>query len=248
MIPPPITSAPEWRGEPVNGKRILVWPSEGWGDQIMWGRYLPELLARGAQITVAAHPKLVRLFERLGYNTFVVAEHRPVPVCDYWITFGLLPLRLGWPPPAEAVYIDFPHRQGGGVGVMPTGNPTYHNDANRSLFGAHAERLLDLGQDLRPEATGLYDFADTADLICGFDLIVTVDTALANLAGSMGKACWVLIPRIRPSYRWGGPRGPTWYPGVQQYRQTTEGDWTPVLDHIQADLALRSSARPRDTV
>lgn len=122
---------------------------------------------------------------------------------------------------------------------MPTGNPTYHNDANRSLFGANAERLLAMGRDLRPEATGLYDFADTADLVAGLDLVITVDTALANLAGSMGKECWVLIPQVNASYRWGTANSVTWYPRVKQYRQQTAGDWAAVLDQVVVDLATR---------
>lgn len=236
VVPLPDPDLAEWKGESLAGKTLLIWPSEGYGDMIMWARYLPVLQRQGVDFVVAANVRLVRLFERIGCRVHILGTKRPLPAVDVWTHFNLLPHFLGWRPVAEAVYLDFPHTSGGGIGVVPTGFSRYHNDANRSLFGEDAERLLALGRDLRPEATGAFDFSDTADIIAGLDLVVSVDTSVANLAGSMGKACWVLLPAVKTSYRWGSP-GQNWYPAVKQYRQEDDGTWGPVLDRIEADLA-----------
>lgn len=231
----PVTRAPMWRGEDVAGKRVVVCPEQGWGDQIMWGRYLPLLRETGAEVVVVCHPKLARLFERLGFWTRPAMLDRPIPEGDYWTLFGALPRLLGGIPPAE--YLNIPLGRGGGVGVVPTGNPAHFNDANRSLPPIEAERLLTLGKDLRPEATGLYDFSDTADLIADLDLIVTVDTAMAHLAGSMGKSCWVLLPHANMDRRWGdGDRSP-WYPSMRLFRQPEGDAWGAVLGQVLHQLS-----------
>jgi hypothetical protein len=126
------------------------------------------------------------------------------------------------------------------VGLMTAGNPVYANDANRSLPEAAAAALFGLVArpvDLRPSQTGAADFADTAALMAELDLVISVDTAAAHLAGAMGKPCWVLLPAANPDWRWmRGRRDSPWYPSVRLYRQPAPGDWGPVLDEVAADL------------
>ena len=231
----PITSALRWAGEDLAGKRLVVCADQGWGDQIMAGRFLPELTVRGVEVIVACHPKLARLFERIGYWTRPATTDRPIPESDYWALFTDLAALVRSNPPAE--YLGFPITSGGGVGVVPNGNPVHWNDAQRSLFGDDAAALLKMGRDLRPEATGCYDFSDTADLIADLDLIVTVDSSVAHLAGSMGKRCWVLLPHSGMDRRWGDGVTSRWYPRLKLYRQRSPGDWPSVLNQVARDLA-----------
>jgi tetratricopeptide (TPR) repeat protein len=88
--------------------------------------------------------------------------------------------------------------------------------------------------DLAPD---IADFADTAAAIECLDLVITVDTAVAHLAGALGKPVWTLLP-FSADWRWGneGARTP-WYPTMTLYRQQTPGDWDEVMARVAADLA-----------
>jgi Flp pilus assembly protein TadD len=82
----------------------------------------------------------------------------------------------------------------------------------------------------------LNDFADTAALIGTLDLIITVDTAVAHLAGSLGKPVW-LLSRFDACWRWGRDRTDTaWYPTMRLFRQAAPGDWADVMHRVAAAL------------
>jgi hypothetical protein len=227
----PITAAPRWRGEDLSGKRIVVCAEQGFGDQLMFGRYLPLLRERGANVVIACHPRhLARLFERAGYETRPNYNDRPLPDCDYWTHFGSLPGRLSPQPPAPA-WLNLPLTTGGGVGVMAQGNPKFVDNAARSLPPRFAAQLHSLGRDLSPAATGAVDFLDTAELMAGLDLVVSVCTSVAHLAGALGKPLIVLL-HDRAEWRWGlGARSP-WYPEATLIRQDSPGDWRGVMERL----------------
>jgi ADP-heptose:LPS heptosyltransferase len=82
----------------------------------------------------------------------------------------------------------------------------------------------------------LKDFADTAAFIANLDLIVSVDTAVAHLAGAMGKQVWVLLPFI-PDWRWLLDREDSpWYPTMRLFRQKRAGDWEEPIQRIVNEL------------
>ena len=90
--------------------------------------------------------------------------------------------------------------------------------------------LFSLGPELR-------DFADTMAIIDALDLVVTVDTAVAHLAGAMGKPAWVMLP-YAPDWRWLRDRSDSpWYPSLRLFRQSADRRWEPVIDRIAAELA-----------
>jgi hypothetical protein len=90
----------------------------------------------------------------------------------------------------------------------------------------------------------LTDFYETACAVMALDLAITVDTAVAHLAGALGKPVWVLIPSWR-SWRWFGEGTDTpWYPSMTLYRQSTDSGYGPELERMRADLLAWSNAAP----
>jgi len=92
-------------------------------------------------------------------------------------------------------------------------------------------------------APQLEDFADTAAAVSQLDLVVTVDSAVAHLAGALGRPVWTLLPKV-PNWRWGltGDATP-WYSTMRLFRQRTEGDWPGVIDDLARELEELSAGR-----
>jgi len=151
------------------------------------------------------------------------------------------------------------------VAITWAGNPNHDNDRNRSMAFATLARLfrstdvaqaiapasfVSIQRDLRvddqaPLATAsvthvggeLDDFSDTAAVLALCDLVIAVDTAVAHLAGAMGRPLWVLLP-FAPDWRWtlDGQNSP-WYPAARLFRQRSEGDWDGVIERVGTALA-----------
>jgi ADP-heptose:LPS heptosyltransferase len=89
----------------------------------------------------------------------------------------------------------------------------------------------------------LHDFADTAALVQNLDLVITVDSAVAHLAGALGIRTWVLIQFV-PDWRWLLERTDSpWYPSMKLYRQRERGDWSSPIERLRDDLGQLSSLR-----
>jgi len=241
----------EWRGEPVAGKRLLVWPEQGFGDQIQFARFAPALRDLGAEVTLVAPPPLTALFEGLGVAVIEQqAGPMSVPAFDAWTLLLSIPGRLGTTletipqPPYLAPPVDRAIRwagQGAGkVGVVWRGRPT-GIDAHRSLPGFDAlAPLAEAGADLLDLSDPIGDFADLAAVISELDLLVTVDTAAAHLAGAMGKPAFVLLPWFRTDWRWlEGRADSPWYPSLRLFRQPAFGQWEPVIAEVAAAYGAR---------
>ncbi|MBL8556316.1 MAG: hypothetical protein JNL41_18725, partial [Phenylobacterium sp.] len=135
---------------------------------------------------------------------------------------------------------------GGRIGVATRGNPGHSNDAHRSLPADVAAELLALpgAMSLEPEATGAKDFAETAAIVAGLDLVIAVDTAVAHLAGALGRPAWILLPRIFTDWRWMEGRADSpWYPTARLFRQASPGDWSAVLAEVRRTLTREAIVR-----
>jgi tetratricopeptide (TPR) repeat protein len=90
-------------------------------------------------------------------------------------------------------------------------------------------RLIDLTDKIS-------DFVDTAALINGLDLVITIDTSVAHLAGAMGKPLWILVP-FSPDWRWLRDRKDCpWYPSARLFRQSALGDWPSAINNLAEEL------------
>ena len=99
------------------------------------------------------------------------------------------------------------------------------------------EAAAQLGLPLMDPSAELSDFADTAALVCALDLVITVDTAVAHLAGALGRPAWVLLPFVGCDWRWLRDRDDSpWYDSLRLYRQPKEGDWASVIAAVTRDI------------
>jgi tetratricopeptide (TPR) repeat protein len=247
----PALPFPEWDGEPVEGRKLLIWPEQGLGDQIQFARFAPILQRMGADVTLVCWPPLARLFAgALGVRVVAAAGQIEFPDPDYWVMTMSLAARLGLTPDTlpRDVYLTAPERRaalpkGARIGLVTQGNAHNANDANRSLGETDAARLRAIpgALSLDPVDTGAQDFADTAAIIDQLDLVISVDTATAHLAGAMGKPCWTLIPKANTDWRWLRDRSDSpWYPSMRLFRQPAPGDWASVIDEISRALGEAS--------
>jgi len=147
------------------------------------------------------------------------------------------------------------------VGLVWAGRQVHMSDGNRSvelaqlaplctspcLFfslqkGAPAAQATPAGMTLIDWTGDLRDFADTAAFIANLDLIITVDTAVAHLAGALGKPVWVLLMFV-PDWRWMMDRDDSpWYPTMRLFRQPAAGDWAGAIDELTNALGAKAES------
>jgi tetratricopeptide (TPR) repeat protein len=150
------------------------------------------------------------------------------------------------------------------IGVAWSGDPAHDNDANRSIrlntlapvfaatdadFVSLQHQMRDADRGVLPDfpnllqlERGFRDFADTAAVVASLDAVVSVDSAVAHLAGAMGKPLFLLLP-FGADFRWLRERQDSpWYPTAQLFRQPKFGDWDGVIETLAGELRTRFSA------
>lgn len=152
------------------------------------------------------------------------------------------------------------------IGIVWRGNPKHHNDLHRSVPIQTFRSLLSsticqfvnlqlnptaeesIALQSAPNCIDLTDqiqhYDDTAALIQSLDLVISVDTSVAHLAGALGKPVWILLP-FAPDWRWGlSGTNTRWYPSAKLFRQPRYADWTSVIRNVRLELENRLKARP----
>ena len=238
-----------WDGRAFLGRHVLVRCYHGLGDTLQYARFLPALSTRVASLTVEAQPELLPLLATVpGVDRLIpflpAAPCKPAE-CDFEIMELSHALRLS-PEAVTPPYIvaDPADLLPGTVGLCWQAGSW---DNERSVGPAamapwavsrQAISLVPGATDLpvlNPDGPG--ELAAVASLIASLDLVITVDTMVAHLAGALGRPSWLLV-KHGADWRWGrGGGASAWYPSTQIYRQTRPGDWRDVIDRVTADLA-----------
>jgi hypothetical protein len=254
---------PLWRGEDLTGKSILVHHEQGFGDTIMWSRYLPQVKA--SRVIVAVHFGLFRLFRAQGFDTVVLPGE--VPEVDFQVPFDSLAYVLrverasGEPymvPPPHKALLPVARHTKLKVGIIWSSGTHLAYGRRRSmpvenvlpltglpgvqLFSLAPEGTKDLeqigaGSLVTDMAPMIRDWADTAAIIDKLDLLVSVDTAALHLAGAMGKRAIGLMS-FAPAWQW-HPRlslRARWYDSVELLWSCAPGEWSPLIDQVRRTL------------
>ena len=283
-IAPRACAQPVWDGRPLEGRSVLVWAEQGFGDALQFLRFVPEVARRGGRVVLEVPEGLQGLASRVEGVAAVTLRGTAPPAFDTQAALMSLPHILGMAPPAaSAPYLracgprlapwrarlaargHAPGRELA-VGLVWAGNPALRNSRERSPGFEVVRGLMDIpgvrcfslqkgagradlaGTALPPNFVDLddaiADFDDTAAAIAHLDVVVTCDTAVAHLAGALGKPVFVMLPHA-PDWRHGlDPHASPWYPAMRLFRQGRRGEWADVLARISHALRQAVASLP----
>ena len=251
----------------LKGKTILVMSEPGFIDEIQFARYIPLLAKKGAKPIVMVQEPLRQLFASLLGVASVLELNQPLPEHDVSVPLMSLPHLMGTTAetiPSGESYLTADSAQvaafakrlegvaGKKIGIAWIGaNPsgTLHGKALAPEQLAPLAALQDVSlislqqRQADEELPGIHspgllsDFAQAAGLIANLDMVISVDAAVAHLAGAMGKPVWLLLPVI-PDAPW-SPEGDKsqWYPSMRIFRQRRKGNWDEVIKRVTRELA-----------
>ena len=263
-------SVPEWNGQDLSGRTVLLRVEQGFGDVIMALRYAPAIKALGATVLLGRFSDLAYGFAGIDRVLDEAVATTPVDYCIAVMSLPRIFAANASTIPAEVPYLRVDAARveawrkrlpGDGrfrVGLAWAGSPLHPWDRYRSMTlhdlsplwdadgvrfvslqkGATAEdaRTLSARPDIVNLGQELVDLADTAAVVSQLDLVVCVDTAVAHLAGALGKPVWVMV--AQPSdWRWMKEREDSpWYPMMRLFRQRKPGDWPEVVARLKHGL------------
>lgn len=257
----PNMRSPIWNGMRLNGKVLFV-ADEGYGDAIQFCRFLPTVEDR-CEVIFGCSPELLPLMQTLKGTRQTIKAWADVPphaahcrLSSLGHILNITPEKIPTKPylhadparvaewqnrlPKHAIGITWSGRQTGldcqkRRDIPPQLlQPLLQND--RPFVALQSN---DVGLPIQDISGELVDWAETAAVIACLDLVITVDTAVAHLAGAMGCPVWVMLPRPC-DWRWlRGRSDSIWYPTARLFRQKTPGNWHDVID--QVGLALLSA-------
>lgn len=255
---------PAWVGQPIKGKRLLVYTEQGLGDAIQFFRFLPRVASESkSQLTVDCQPPLHPILTSINSEIGLDASSN----YDYHVSLLSLPGVLGTTLktiPLSQGYLHAPREYSHlwsnlvgnnnklKVGVCWRGNQ--YPDPRRSCPDDIIQSLLEcknidfyslqLAKTTLKDTSKLIDFtsqirnfADTAALIEQLDLVISIDTSVAHLSGAIGKPTWVMIP-FSADWRWGiDGNVSAWYTSVRLFRQRLPADWQGLINEVKESLA-----------
>lgn len=256
-----------WDGKPLTGKKVILRCLHGLGDTLQFIRFAPFIRARAAEFTIESQPQLKTLMAAANVADHVITWGEASPDWDSQIEVNELPrlFRVTEDSIPNAVpYLRVPQPRrvhlGRKSGVLRVGLVWRSSDYNplRSLSLEQIAPLLEipgysffslqagpvqaelaaLGCSIPNLGEQAADVLETAENMLSMDLIISVDTMTAHLAGALGLPVWILLP-LACDWRWMVNRTDSpWYPTARLFRQQNPGDWTSVIRQVRD--ALRS--------
>ena len=255
-----------WNGAALAGKRVLVRCYHGLGDTIQFIRYVPMLKTVAAQVTVWAPPTLIKLLSTARGIDRMIALHDGTPDCEYDADVEVMELPYVFRTTLETIPAGVPYFHVDAadiddskikVGVVWRGGDW---DPRRDVPFSLITRLGDvdgisfyvLQQDaneseqhdrFRMILQKNADALSTARIMRALDLVISVDSMPAHLAGSLGIPTWILLQK-EADWRWMNDRSDSpWYPTMRLFRQWRAGDWEPVIAEIGLQLGKLPASR-----
>jgi hypothetical protein len=261
-----------WDGTPLDGRRVLVRCYHGLGDTLQFIRYAPLVRDAAAEVIVWAQPSLVPLLETMDGIDRLLPLHDGDVGVDFDVDVEVMELSHVFRSTPESVPADVPYLHAVPAPLAKTGRLAVGIawkagdwDERRNLpyplLAPLAEipgvdlHVLQRGSGLaeREEGFGVLSGSDdpgeAARVMCTLDLVISIDSMPAHLAGALGVPVWTLL-HADPDWRWMQGRDDShWYPTMRLFRQDRPGDWQAVIarvaDELRARAAPSTTAMPR---
>jgi len=253
---------PQWNGEALNGKKLLVVCEQGFGDSIQFIRFTKILSDEGAKIIVIAQEELNCLLKNQQGVDEVYSFDDQIPDYDFYVYLLSIPRILEWEPkmniqnfPYISVKnkpLDFLDANKINIGLLTQTRKETGDERTRSIelknfngfFNKEKHNVISLDyfsgetdKSIIDVSPNINDFIDTANIIQNVDLVISVDTVVAHIAGAMNKKVLVMLPAV-PGWRWDLNFSDTtpWYPSMKLFRQPIHNDWDTVLKEIKSEI------------
>jgi len=253
-----------WDGRSLHSKRVLVRCYHGLGDTVQFIRFMPQLRRIARAVTVWSQPKLIPLLQTARGIDCLLPLHDGIVATQYDVDIELMEVPHALRStlrtlPRQVPYFDIPSARArvGGAGPIRAGVVWQSGDwdSRRSIppglmqalmqsTGAVRWSILQRGPALancrfEPGLAGIPVIAgilDEAIALCELDLLISVDTLSAHLAGALGVRTWTLLP-FESDWRWMNHRDDSpWYPTMRLFRQRRAGDWEEVIERVGSCL------------
>ncbi|MFC1680411.1 TIGR03032 family protein [Pseudomonadota bacterium] len=261
---------PQWQGEDIGDKTLLVHTEQGAGDAIQMSRFLPQVARRCNKLILVCPEALKDLFSTIdGIDEIRLPGNMPSDLFDVYLPIMSLgkvlnvspaDMDIEFPYLSAPEYISvpgLPNMRSKRVGLCWRGSSTHKNDHHRSCplrqFARISEGIeceffglnLELGSKELAllEKNGIHNleqelssFGKTAAYLKQMDLVISIDSACAHLAGALDVPVWNLLS-TSADWRWGLAGSTTgWYPGMTLYRQHELDNWAGLIDEVRHDL------------
>lgn len=266
-------NGPEWKGEPIAGKRVLLYTEQAYGDVIHFARYVGLLSEMGAKVVFGVYPVLAALLSRANGEPEITLHGAETPPYHYHLPLMSVPFVLRHEEehiPSKPYLSADPVRVQRWAERIPRGEFTIGIawQGSKSIPGraiplsAFApiskipgvklislqksdglDQLSQMPEGMSVELLGEdFDsgpdaFLDTAAVMMNLDLIISCDTAIAHLAGALGRPLWLILKTV-PDWRWMMERSDSpWYPTARLFRRAKTESWDETLIRVADELA-----------
>ncbi|MBY0509068.1 MAG: tetratricopeptide repeat protein [Rhodospirillaceae bacterium] len=268
---------PQWQGEMLDGKTILLHDEQGFGDTIQFCRYAPLLAERGAKVILGVQKPLVSLLSSLAGVSHIAGWGDAIPAFDFHVpllglprlfktdaaTIPAVPRYLTAPPDKRTAWTEvLGPKTKPRIGLAWSGSVLEVDLLKRSIPLATLAKIISpdfeyisLQKELKESDRAvlssipairhfgdeLKDFSDTAALCELVDVVITIDTSIAHLAGALGRPVWVVLP-YNADWRWLLERDDSpWYPSARLFRQSAPGDWDGLMNIVNGALQVNKA-------
>jgi Flp pilus assembly protein TadD len=238
---------PEWTGQELLNKRILIVAEQSIGETFQYIRFAKQLAVEGAEVILMSQPETFNILRQQDWIKEVI-EYGDAIDYDYFTYLISIPKVLEWSPDMDTQVFPYLNIKNDiasdkvntqkNIGVMINSDSSLsnykqisvpHDDLNL-IFKDSGHNIIDLEE--------FDDFGDLSEVMKNLDLVVSIESDLVHLAGALNIETWIMLPTV-PKHTWDLSYKDTspWYPSVKLFRQEMTGDWSGVMKKIESQLS-----------